>query len=239
MYSVGVSLVVLDLVDKLLHPVLLSRVLYVPALQNNLLSVLHLVTNHPFHIKIKGKGMVFLQSGEHCFTTTICDNTALLNASTPPAPKAALCGEAMLSCALWQCCLCHIGAEHHKQAIKSKIATRLVVKSNAPAPSHCKPCICGKHHCDPFPQCASHCATSSLKRIDSNLHWLPILTSTGFGYWLLFIDNYARYSGIYLLRKKSEMFDVFTQFTAMVKKQFEKSILCLHDNKHGKFISIS
>jgi hypothetical protein len=62
--------------------------------------------------------------------------------------------------------------------------------------------------------------------------------STVFRYWLLFIDNYSRYFWIYLLRKKSEMFDTFKQFNAMVKKQFDKLILCLHDDTGGKFIGI-
>jgi hypothetical protein len=70
MYSEGVGLVVLKPADKSLQPVLLSRVLYVPALQNNLLSVLHLVANHGFRIEIEGKEMVFLQSGEHRFALT-------------------------------------------------------------------------------------------------------------------------------------------------------------------------
>jgi hypothetical protein len=77
-----------------------------------------------------------------------------------------------------------------------------------------------------------------LERIHSNLHQLPVLTSTGFCYWLLFIDDYSRCFWIYLLRKKSEMFDLFTQFKATVKKQFNKLILCLHDNEGGEFIGI-
>jgi transposase InsO family protein len=109
---------------------------------------------------------------------------------------------------------------------------------NTPAPRHCEPCICGKHHRDPFPQRASYRATSFLERIHSNLHQLPVLTSTGFHYGLLFIDDYSRYFWIHLLRKKSETFDAFTQFKAMVEKQFNKSILCLHDDKGGEFIGI-
>jgi hypothetical protein len=65
-----------------------------------------------------------------------------------------------------------------------------------------------------------------------------MLTSTGFRDWLLFIDDYLRYFWIYLIRKKSETFDAFTQFKAMVEKQFDKSILCLHDDKGGEFIGI-
>jgi hypothetical protein len=113
---------------------LLSRVLYVPALQNNLLSVLHLVANHRFRIEIEGKEMVFMQNGERRFTAAIRDNTAWLNASTPPAPEAALRGEATLSRALWHRRLCHIGADRVEQAVKGKVTTGLVVESNAPVP---------------------------------------------------------------------------------------------------------
>jgi hypothetical protein len=115
-YSEGMGSVVLEPADKSLRPVLLSRVLYVPALQNNLLSVLHLVANHRIRIEIGGKEMVFLQSGEHRFTAAIRDNKA---------------------------------------------------------------------HRDPFPQRASHRATSFLERIHSDLHQLPVLPSSGFCYWLL------------------------------------------------------
>jgi transposase InsO family protein len=237
-YSKGVGLVVLEPADKSLRHVLLSRVLYVPALQNNLLFILHLVANHRFRIKIEGKEMVFLQNGKHRFTAAIRGNTAWLNTSTPLAPEAALRGEAMLSRALWHRCLCHIGTDRLKQAIKGKVATRLVVESDTSAPPHCEPCICGKHHRNPFPHRASHRATSFLKRIHSDLHQLPVLTSSGFRYWLLFIDDYSRYFWIYLLQKKSETFDAFTQFKAMVEKQFNKLILCLHDDKGGEFIGI-
>jgi hypothetical protein len=154
-YSEGVGSVVLEPADKSLRPVLLSRVLYVPALQNNLLSVLHLVANHRFRIEIEGKEMVFLQSSERRFTAAICNNMAWLNASTPPAPEAALHGEAVMSRALWHRRLCHIGADRLEQAIKGKVATGLVIESDAPAPTHCEPCIRGKHHRNLFPQRAS------------------------------------------------------------------------------------
>jgi transposase InsO family protein len=111
-------------------------------------------------------------------------------------------------------------------------------ESNAPAPSHCEACIRGKHHCDLFPKRTSHCATSFLKHISCDLQQLPVLTSTGLRYWLLFIDDYSRYFWIYLFLKESETFEAFTQFKAMIEKQFDKSILCLHNNKGGEFIGI-
>jgi hypothetical protein len=44
-YREGIGSIVMELLDKSLDPVCLSCVLYVPALQNNLFAVLHLVTS--------------------------------------------------------------------------------------------------------------------------------------------------------------------------------------------------
>jgi hypothetical protein len=47
-YSKGIGSIVMEPLDKSLDPVCLSRVLYVPTLQNNLFAVLHLITSHRF-----------------------------------------------------------------------------------------------------------------------------------------------------------------------------------------------
>jgi hypothetical protein len=188
-YSEGVGSVVLKPADESLHPVLLSRVLYVSALQNNLVSVLHLVANHRFHVEIEGKGMAFLQNGKRRFTAAIRDNMAWLNASTPPAPEAALRGEATLSRALWHRRLCHIASSRPSRAkslpglLSRATPQRRRTASRASAASITATLSLS----------ASHRATSFLERIHSNLHQLPVLTSSGFRYWLLFIDDYSRY----------------------------------------------
>jgi hypothetical protein len=74
--------------------------------------------------------MVFMQNGERCFTAAIRNNTAWLNASSLPAPEAALRGEAVMSRALWHRRVCHIGADRLEQAIKGKVAIGLVAESD-------------------------------------------------------------------------------------------------------------
>jgi hypothetical protein len=82
-YSKGIRSIIMEPTNNLLGLLLLSSVLYVPALQNNLLSILHLVSNHCFCVKIKGTGMLFLRNGQSMFTTTICKNTTWLDICTP------------------------------------------------------------------------------------------------------------------------------------------------------------
>jgi hypothetical protein len=81
-YSEGIGLIVMEPTDKSLGLLLISSVLYVPALQNNLLSVLHLVSNHCFRVEIEGTDMFFLRNGQPMFTATICNNTAWLDIHT-------------------------------------------------------------------------------------------------------------------------------------------------------------
>jgi hypothetical protein len=68
----------------------MTDVLYVPNLQNSLLSVLHLVSRHRFCIEIEGTVILFSQQGSMRFTASICSNTAYLNVSTLPVAGAAL-----------------------------------------------------------------------------------------------------------------------------------------------------
>jgi hypothetical protein len=235
LYSKGIGLIVMEPTDNLLGLLLLTSVLYVPALQNNLLLVLHLVSNHCFCVKIKGTSMLFLRNGQPMFTVTICNNTAWLNMRTPQAPESALQGKLILDRLLWHCWLGHIGKDGLERTIRGKLADGLLIDSDTPLPLHGKPCIVGKHHCNPFPAKALHCATHLLERIHSNLHKVPVPMASGYWYWITFINNWSRYGWIWLLKKKSDAFKAFKAFKAHVKLQFGAKIACLHNNKGSKY----
>jgi hypothetical protein len=235
-YSKGIGPVVLEPLDKLLDPLLLSCVLYIPALQNNLLSVLHLVSTHCFRVEIEGQEMLFLRDTRPMFTVTIRKNTAWLDVHTLRAPKSVLCSKSILDCSLWHCCLGHIGKDALEKAIWLKLGNRLLIDSNALLLLHCKPCIVGKHHRNLFPAKALHCAMRILQRIHSDMHMVPVATSSGYCYWVTFINDWSRYSWIYLLKRKSNVFEAFKAVKVFVKLQFGALIKCLHDNKGSKYI---
>jgi hypothetical protein len=82
-YSKGIGSIVMEPTDDLLGLLILTSILYIPALQNNLLLVLHLASNHCFCVEIEGTGMLFLHNGQPMFTATICNNMAWLDVPTP------------------------------------------------------------------------------------------------------------------------------------------------------------
>ncbi|KAI5343890.1 hypothetical protein L3X38_011766 [Prunus dulcis] len=58
----------------------------------------------------------------------------------------------------------------------------------------------------------------------SHLWMSPVVSVSGYRYYVLFIDDYTRYSWIFPMRLKSEVFGHFSTFAMYVKTQFSLSI---------------
>jgi transposase InsO family protein len=54
-------------------------------------------------------------------------------------------------------------------------------------------------------------------------------------YYVSFIDDFSRKTWIYFLRKKSEVFDRFKEFKALVENQTEKRIKVVRTDNGGEF----
>lgn len=59
----------------------------------------------------------------------------------------------------------------------------------------------------------------------------------GARYFLLFIDDFSRYTWIYLLKHKSEAFDVFEEFLALAERQSSCQLKCLRTDNAGEYDS--
>jgi hypothetical protein len=84
---------------------------------------------------------------------------------------------------------------------------------------HCISCIMGKQKCLPFPAVARH-AKAVAELIHSDV-WGPvnIVSSTGDYYFVVFTDDYTRYSAVYLMCTKSKVFDRFKHFAPWIETQ--------------------
>ena len=75
----------------------------------------------------------------------------------------------------------------------------------------CDACQQGKSHQLPFPV-SSRVATAPLEIIYSDV-WGSAQTSvSGHQYYVSFIDAYSRFTWLYLLKHKSDVFQIFLQF---------------------------
>jgi histone deacetylase 1/2 len=66
--------------------------------------------------------------------------------------------------------------------------------------------------------------------------WGPAPSSVGkYTYYVSFIDDFSKYVWIYLLKKKSEVFEVFHRFQSLVERQFDTKILAMQSDWGGEY----
>ena len=89
----------------------------------------------------------------------------------------------------------------------------------------CPGCLVGKHLEKRYEVGKAHRAASILYLIHSDVD-VPMSTTSinGCRYLLTFIDDCSRYCWIYFMKQKSEVFETFKVFKAMVENSFNKNI---------------
>ena len=200
-YSAGVgSVVFVPMIGgKRTQAVEFTRVLHVPDLKTNLLSILYLTYHKQFTVSINAREMRFTREGTSIFTAQINENNAaFLDGSTDDNSHTAnfvstLPVDIRL---LWHRQLAHHDYNSVKQMITRQLVTGIDIQSKQPPDLICEPCLSGKMNAHPFPSSTTH-ATKLLELIHSDLHG-PFRTRTmsGYRYWITFIDDYTSFRAV-------------------------------------------
>lgn len=99
----------------------------------------------------------------------------------------------------------------------------------------CEACQFGKMQQISFP--ISDLKTKApLELIYSDL-WgpAPVVSSEGYKYYIVFVDDFSRYMWIYPLKLKEESYAIFTQFHCFVEKELNAKVKCLQTDWGGEF----
>jgi hypothetical protein len=98
----------------------------------------------------------------------------------------------------------------------------------------CDAYLCGKAHQFPYPQSSSR-SSAPLELIFSYV-WGPTVDSFGHKqYYVSFIDDYSKLTWLYLLHRKSEVFQFFKEFQCLVEHMFDKKILSMKTDWGGEY----
>jgi len=62
------------------------------------------------------------------------------------------------------------------------------------------------------------------------------LSRGGKNYFVTFIDDYSRYTKLYLIKRKDEVFDVLLTYKAEVENQLNKKIKRIKSNRGGEYV---
>ena len=223
-----------------LRPIVFTNVLHVPALAENLFSILTVTRKHKIRVLIDETTMSFIRSNHTLFAASVGENNvALLDGKTKIQAESlpsqsANAAASTTSYEIWHKHLGHIGHDCLSQLAKQNLVDSLTVELPSDSPL-CVSCIDGKQKRFPFSHTGT-CRSELLELVHLDLHGpLPVSTQTGYKYWMTFIDDMSRFRRIYLLRKKSEAFDAFKLYHAWAEKQTGRKLKALRDDKGGEY----
>jgi hypothetical protein len=99
-----------------------------------------------------------------------------------------------------------------------------LIPCNKVARSICHSCQLGKHMCLPFSLSSSHTAAPfELLHCDV---WASPVTSIGFSYYLVVLDDYTHFCWTFPLRRKSDVHQHLVDFVAYASTQFGSVVKC-------------
>ena len=136
------------------------------------------------------------------------------------------------SCNIWHDRLGHVNFSYMKKMVELNLIPKLSLESHG----KCESCVKSK-------TTKKSCKTIERKSvllslIHSDLRDLKyIMTRGGKRYYITFIDDYSRYTRVYLLRNKDEARDVFIKYKNEVENQLSKKIKRLRTDREGEYES--
>jgi hypothetical protein len=100
----------------------------------------------------------------------------------------------------------------------------------------CEACQLGKSKQLPFVD-STRCTSKLLELIHSDVWTLPIPSTSRCRYYELFVDDYSRFTWLYPILSKAEVFQCFVKFKLLVENLFTAKIKQLQYDNGGEYTS--
>uniref|UniRef100_M4DMN8 Integrase catalytic domain-containing protein n=1 Tax=Brassica campestris TaxID=3711 RepID=M4DMN8_BRACM len=133
--------------------------------------------------------------------------------------------------------LWHKRLGHPHQQILQHLSSVKAISVNKVTKFMCEPCQLGKTCKLPFSKSVFQ-SSNPLERIHCDV-WgpAPVTSVQGFRYYVIFIDNFSRFSWLYPLKLKSDVFATFKSFQSLVENQFGRKIQIFQSDGGGEFVN--
>ena len=137
---------------------------------------------------------------------------------------------------LWHQRYGHIGEQKLQRMASGELVRHLNYNSSKSI-GFCETCIGGKHHRTPFDSSKTQ-STELLELVHSDICGKISEKTLGGGqYFLTFTDDKSRYSWVFILRSKDQVFDRFQEWKAQVEKSSQRKIQTIRTNNGGEYTS--
>uniref|UniRef100_A0A1X7SP93 Integrase catalytic domain-containing protein n=1 Tax=Amphimedon queenslandica TaxID=400682 RepID=A0A1X7SP93_AMPQE len=132
----------------------------------------------------------------------------------------------------------HLGEQYLEQLlIIKKLVTGLTLNGTK-SPGSCEPCIERKLHKTKFPMKERKRAGKPLELIHSNVCGkMKNESLSGKQYFVSFIDDHSHLVWVYVLKHKSEVYQKFREWKAMVERESKYQLQTLRIDNRGEYLS--
>ena len=211
------------------QPLRLINILHVPEIRKKLLSVYRLTNDNSEFVEFHANYCIVKdkETGRPLLRGTVKDGLYLLAEAHPLEANIS----EKISSDVW-----HHRLDHPNMRILQKIfltygfPTLSVNKSFS-----CDAYLTSKSHHLPYSQ-STHRTHRILELVHSDL-WgpSPIISHAGNGYYVIFVDDFTRYTWLCPLKLKSDALSVFLDFRLRVERQFGQKIISFQSDWGGEF----
>ncbi|KAG7578131.1 Zinc finger CCHC-type [Arabidopsis thaliana x Arabidopsis arenosa] len=213
----------------------LADVYFIPDLRSNIIS-LGQATEAGCEVKMKGESLVVNDKDGKLLVKASRSKNRLYKVLMEVEATRCLQITALNDSAKWHARLGHVGLETMKSMVKKELVTGM--PSFSVEKETCASCLLGKQTRRTFPQATSYRATNTLELVHGDLCG-PITPTTAAQnrYIFVLIDDYSRYMWTLLLKEKSDAFERFKRFKALVEQETGNSIKTFRTDRGGEFTS--
>jgi transposase InsO family protein len=127
---------------------------------------------------------------------------------------------------------------HPSDAIISSLVKNSLIPVSGSKKSQtlCESCQVAKSHKLPFLE-SNNRSSRLLELIHSDVWTSPITSVGGCKFYVLFIDDFSRFTWLFPLKQKSEVFNCLVRFKSLVENQFSSTIKQLLTDNGGEYLS--
>ncbi|KAI3690613.1 hypothetical protein L2E82_48745 [Cichorium intybus] len=204
----------------------LKNILFTPSIIKNLLSVRKFTIDNQTSVEFDPYGFTVkdFKTGD---PLSRHNSTSDLYPFTSPALSSALLDSTKDS---WHARLGHPGTQ-----VLDLLSSRFSISCNKQSMSSlCNSCELSKHTRLPFNDSNSS-TFAPFDIIHCDLWTSPVISKSGYKYYMVLIDNFTHYVWIYPLKYKSETFTNFQKFHKFIHTQFNRKIKSFQCDLSGEF----
>lgn len=233
----GSVVVQLELPNNVTRRCVMQKVLYVPELAYNLVSV----------SQVTGQGKTTNFSADSCNILNRQNELLAVGRKEGKLYLLNCVSEVTAMCSnnftkpvsdgmLWHRRFCHLGQNNLRKLVDHNMV--IGMECSVKDPFLCENCLDGKIHKLPFAKLDSKKERKPLELIHTDVCGKISPQSIGKNeYFLTFIDDCTRYTWVYAIKNKSDVFDTFVTWKALVEKQYNKVIKILRSDNGGEYTS--